>query len=166
MLPSDVLSHCLLTLTYLSTKIKLSLSYFRNTVSWEHGHQAHSEGETSNKSEQVMSIVARKVAAQQDESIMHEQVHQPDREGSSSQAVHQAGWRRGDDQVGVAKERSSSPSKKHGHGACQKEVISQVKPQLSQGEAQEWRGSECTEEAEPVLAWPARPKIMHCREVA
>ena len=42
-------------------------------------------------------------------------------------------------------------------GICQEGGNSQASRYLTQGEAQEQRGTECTEEAEPVHAWPARP---------
>ena len=42
-------------------------------------------------------------------------------------------------------------------GICQEGGNSQASRYLTQGEAQEQRGTECTEEAEPVHAGPARP---------
>ena len=82
----------------------------------------------------------------------------------------QAPQGREDSQDEVAKERSSSQAsccQDHGQEARQEDVISQdrknkeggtsqAKLYLSQGEDQEQRGTECTEEAEPVLALPAR----------
>ena len=42
-------------------------------------------------------------------------------------------------------------------GICQEGGNSQASQYLTQGEAQEQRGTECTEEAEPVHAGPDRP---------
>ena len=84
----------------------------------------------------------------------------------------QAPQGREDSQDEVAKERSSSQAsccKEHEQEARQEDDISQVRitreGDTSQAElylnpegAQEQRGTECIEEAEPVLAWPARPR--------
>ena len=46
----------------------------------------------------------------------------------------------------------------HGQEACQEDNVSQVRinKEGEPSQAKEQRGTECTEEAEPVLAWPAR----------